>query len=166
MGKRVHVTHEIRISGITVNSLLLARIGFAIAITFGGITIDLTWAIDTSEPLADPQQQTTYEEIINEVRCLVCQNQTIADSMAPLAADLRREIRAMVKKGNSEQDIKDFLIERYGDFVLYRPRVRSWTLALWLAPFVFLVVGGATLLRIVRHRESLPIDQDAELAEE
>ena len=165
MGKRVHATHEIGISGTTVNDLLLAGIGFAVAVTFGVMPIDRTWAIDTSEPLANPQQQATYEEIINEVRCLVCQNQTIADSMAPLAADLRREIRAMIKKGNSQQDIKVFLIERYGDFVLYRPRVRSWTLTLWLAPFVFLVVGGATLLRVVRHRKSLPIDQDAELAD-
>ena len=72
----------------------------------------------------------------------------------------------MVEEGNSEQDIKVFLIERYGDFVMYRPRVGSWTLALWLAPFVFLIVGGLTLFRVVQRRRSLPIDQDAPLADE
>ncbi len=72
----------------------------------------------------------------------------------------------MVEEGNSETDIKVFLVERYGDFVLYRPRVRSWTLTLWLAPFAFLIVGGLTLYRVVQRRRALPIDQDAPLAEE
>ena len=72
----------------------------------------------------------------------------------------------MVEEGNSETDIKVFLVERYGDFVLYRPRVRSWTLALWLAPFAFLLVGALTLFRVVQRRRSLPIDQDAPMAEE
>lgn len=79
-------------------------------------------AIATEESLADPAQQAAYEHLTNEVRCLVCQNQTIADSTAPLAVDLRREIRRMLEAGQSEEQIKTFLLERYGDFVLYRPR--------------------------------------------
>ena len=166
MGNRVHPAHAIGIGTTTVNGLRLAGIGLGVTVALALTSADRIWAIDASDPLVDPQQQTTYEKIINEVRCLVCQNQTIADSAAPLAADLRREIRAMVEEGNSEQDIKVFLIERYGDFVLYRPRVGSWTLALWLAPFVFLIVGGLTLFQVVQRRRSLPIDQDAPLADE
>ena len=118
-------------------------------------------AIDTSEPLDDPRQQALYERITHDVRCLVCQNQTIADSTAPLAADLRREIRRMVAEGQSEGQIKDFLVDRYGGFVLYKPLFRSWNLLLWLAPLGLLLIGLITLLRIARRRAQLPIDQDA-----
>ncbi len=166
MGGGVLAADAIANGARTVNTLRLAGIGLSVTIALGLASMDRTWAIDASDALTDPDQRAAYEKIINEVRCLVCQNQTIADSSAPLAADLRREIRTMVEEGNSETDIKVFLVERYGDFVLYRPRVRSWTLALWLAPFAFLVVGGLTLYRVVQRRRSLPIDQDAPLADE
>jgi len=119
------------------------------------------WAIDPSDKLADPEQQALYKTITHEVRCLVCQNQSIADSTAPLAADLRREIKRMIVEGQSEEQIKDFLVERYGDFVLYKPRFRSWNLLLWLLPFLLLGVGGMALMRIVSRRKQLPIDEDA-----
>jgi cytochrome c-type biogenesis protein CcmH len=119
------------------------------------------WAIDPSEVMADPEQQAMYETITQEVRCLVCQNQTIANSTAPLAADLRREIRRMIEEGQSEADIKEFLVERYGDFVLYKPLFRKWNLVLWLGPGVLLLVGLIALSRIVGRRSHLPIDQDA-----
>ena len=119
------------------------------------------WAIDPSDKLPDPAQQAMYESITQEVRCLVCQNQPIADSTAPLAADLRREIKRMVTEGMSEAEIKDFLVERYGDFVLYRPRFESWTLLLWLAPALLLIVGAIAFVRIVSRRTELPIDEDA-----
>jgi len=119
------------------------------------------WAIDASEKLADPEQQALYETITKEVRCLVCQNQSIADSTAPLAADLRREIKRMIIDGQSENQIKDFLVERYSDFILYKPRFRSWNLLLWLAPIAFLVIGSLAFLRIVSRRTRLPIDEDA-----
>ncbi|MEJ2140217.1 MAG: cytochrome c-type biogenesis protein CcmH [Gammaproteobacteria bacterium] len=119
------------------------------------------WAIDPSEKLPDPEQQAMFESIANEVRCLVCQNQTIADSTAPLAADLRREIKRMVVEGQSEAEIKDFLVERYGDFVLYKPRFRSWNLLLWVAPAIFLIIGAVAMINIVRRRTQLPIDEDA-----
>ncbi len=119
-------------------------------------------AIDPSEELSDPELQTLYEDITAEVRCLVCQNQTIKDSTAPLAADLRREIRRMIEEGQSEADIKDFLVERYGDFVLYKPRFASWNIALWLAPAALLAIGLAALAAYTRRRSNLPIDEDAE----
>lgn len=118
-------------------------------------------AIDPSAKLADPEQQALYERITKEVRCLVCQNQPIADSTAPLAADLRREIKRMIVEGQSESQIKDFLVERYSDFILYKPRFRSWNLLLWLAPIVFLLIGSIALLRIIGRRKQLPIDEDA-----
>lgn len=119
-------------------------------------------AMDPDPPLADPGQQAVYERLTHEVRCLVCQNQTIADSTAPLAADLRREIRGLVAAGRSEAEIKTFLLDRYGDFVLYRPRLRPATLALWGAPAALLVVGGIGLWRTVRRRAALPVEADDE----
>lgn len=119
-------------------------------------------AIDDEPPLADPARQSLYESLIHEVRCLVCQNQTIGDSTAPLAADLRREIRQMVEEGKSETEIKSFLLDRYGDFVLYRPRFMGSTVLLWLAPLVLLLVGAATLGRVILRRRALPADMDAD----
>ncbi|MCL4791633.1 MAG: cytochrome c-type biogenesis protein CcmH [Gammaproteobacteria bacterium] len=117
-------------------------------------------AIAPEEALADPAQQAAYEHLTNEVRCLVCQNQTIADSTAPLAVDLRREIRQMLQEGRSEDEIKVFLLERYGDFVLYRPRWQTNTALLWLAPVLLLLIGGTALWRIVQRRTDLPIPSD------
>ena len=118
-------------------------------------------AIDPSDKLADPELQAMYLSITQEVRCLVCQNQPIADSTAPLAADLRREIKRMILEGQSEAEIKDFLVERYGDFILYKPRFGSWNILLWLAPGLLLLIGVIALLRIVSRRAQLPIDEDA-----
>lgn len=122
-----------------------------------------TWpvhGIDVDEPLQNPEQRALYERLTLEVRCLVCQNQTIADSNAPLAADLRREIREMVASGQSESDIKIFLTDRYGDFVLYRPRFGGPSLLLWLAPALFLLIGAAVLWKIIRRRSALPVMND------
>jgi cytochrome c-type biogenesis protein CcmH len=122
-------------------------------------------AIDARTPIEDPAQRELYDRLTNEVRCLVCQNQTIADSNAALAVDLRREIRGMVEAGQSEAEIKRFLTDRYGDFVLYRPRWSATTAALWLAPGVLVVLGAVWLARIVRRRATLPItteEQDAQ----
>ncbi|MEQ1801575.1 MAG: cytochrome c-type biogenesis protein [Gammaproteobacteria bacterium] len=117
-------------------------------------------AIDTDPKLPDPVQQATYERLTSEVRCLVCQNQTIGDSSAPLAADLRREIREKIVAGQSEEEIKVFLLDRYGDFVLYKPRFKASTAALWLAPLLLLIAGGLGLGRIIRRRSALPVPAD------
>ncbi|MDJ0927960.1 MAG: cytochrome c-type biogenesis protein CcmH [Gammaproteobacteria bacterium] len=119
-------------------------------------------AIDVDEPLADPGQQALYEQLTEEVRCLVCQNQTIGDSTAPLAADLRREVRKLVEAGNDEGEIKTFLTDRYGDFVLYKPRFTASTALLWLAPGLLLLGGGAWLWRIVTRRAQLPVTTEEE----
>lgn len=119
-----------------------------------------TLAIDTAEAFDDPELQARYEHIISEVRCLKCQNQTIKDSNALLASDLRREIRRMLEEGLSDDEIYDFLVERYGEFALYRPRASGKTLILWLAPAVFLLGGAFVLVQVVRRRMALPIDDE------
>ncbi len=117
-------------------------------------------AIDVSEAFDDPELQARYEKIISEVRCLKCQNQTIKDSNALLASDLRREIRRMLEEGKTDDEIYDFLVSRYGDFALYRPRASGRTLILWIAPMLFLVFGALVLFRIVQRRMVMPIDDD------
>jgi cytochrome c-type biogenesis protein CcmH len=90
--------------------------------------------------------------LAHELRCLVCQNETLADSQAPLAADLRNQIREQLAAGKTEQDVVDFLVARYGDFVLYRPPLKGNTLLLWAGPFLFLAFGAYFLVRFVRRR--------------
>jgi cytochrome c-type biogenesis protein CcmH len=118
-------------------------------------------AIDVVAPFDDPEMQARYEKIISEVRCLKCQNQTIKDSNAFLASDLRREIRHMLEEGKTDDEIYEFLVARYGDFALYRPRASGKTLILWIAPMMFLVFGALALWRVVQRRTALPIDDEA-----
>ncbi|HEY5622603.1 MAG TPA: cytochrome c-type biogenesis protein [Gammaproteobacteria bacterium] len=118
-------------------------------------------AIDTGKAFDDPEMQARYENLIAEVRCLVCQNQNIKDSNVFLASDLRREIRRMMSEGMSDAEIADFLVERYGDFVLYNPRKSGRTLILWITPALLLGIGAFVLVRVVRDRMSMPIDDDA-----
>jgi cytochrome c-type biogenesis protein CcmH len=109
-------------------------------------------AIDTEAAFEDPVLQHRYESINRELRCLVCQNQTIADSNATLAQDLRREVRDMIAAGKTDAEIREFMIERYGDFVLYRPRMTAQNFLLWAAPALLLLGGGFALFRVVRRR--------------
>ena len=110
-------------------------------------------AAEEAKPLAENQQaEARLKALALELRCLVCQNQTLADSSAPLAEDLRREVREMIAKTMTDQEIIDFLVARYGDFVLYRPPLKATTTLLWLGPFLLLVVGGITLAVALRRR--------------
>ena len=118
-------------------------------------------AIDTDKAFDDPELQARYEHIIEEVRCLKCQNQSIKDSNAFLAGDLRREIRRMLAEGKTDDEIYDFLVARYGEFALYRPRMSGKTLVLWIAPILLLLAGGFVLVNILRRRMAMPIDGDA-----
>ena len=118
-------------------------------------------AIDTEAAFDDPVLQHRYEAINRELRCLVCQNQTIADSNATLAQDLRREVREMIAAGKTDDEIRDFMIERYGDFVLYRPRMTAQNFLLWAAPALLLLGGAVAVVRVVRKRT-----QEAELEPE
>ena len=117
-----------------------------------------SFAVDTEEALEDPELQARYEKIIDEVRCLKCQNQTIKDSNAFLAGDLRREIRRMLVEGYTDEEIFGFLVDRYGDFALYNPRFSGKTLVLWIGPALFLLGGALVLVNIVRRRMAMPID--------
>lgn len=109
-------------------------------------------AIDAGRAFEDADQQARYERLIGELRCLVCQNNSIADSNAMLAADLRREVRDMMAAGQSDAEIRAFMTERYGDFVLYRPPVTARTWLLWAAPALLVVGGLALALLVIRGR--------------
>ena len=109
----------------------------------------------------DPDKQTRYERLIEELRCLVCQNQSLADSDADLARDLRDEVYGIIQSGQSEEEAIRFLTDRYGDFVLYRPPVKPITILLWLGPILALLGGGLFLWFQARHRT---IETDLELS--
>jgi cytochrome c-type biogenesis protein CcmH len=111
-------------------------------------------AAEEARPLADnPQVEARLKTLAVELRCLVCQNQTLADSHAPLAEDLRREVREMIAKDMSDKEIIDFLVQRYGDFVLYRPPWKASTTLLWLGPFLLLIAGVTGLVFALRRRQ-------------
>jgi cytochrome c-type biogenesis protein CcmH len=110
-------------------------------------------AIETYQ-FEDPSKEAEYKQLVQELRCTVCQNQNIADSNAELAGDLRRKTYEMVQQGKSPEEIKQFMVERYGNFVLYNPPVQTNTLLLWGGPFVIFVVGLAILIHIIRRRPS------------
>ena len=107
----------------------------------------------------DPALEKRTLAIAAELRCLVCQNQTIADSDAGLAVDLRNQVREMLRQGKSEKEIRAYMTQRYGDFVLYRPPVNSNTVLLWFGPPTLLLVGGISLWLILRRRNQLGADQ-------
>jgi cytochrome c-type biogenesis protein CcmH len=106
------------------------------------------------EPLvfASTEQEARFKHLTIELRCLVCQNQNLADSDAPLAQDLRKEIFDMLQAGKGDEEIKTFMVDRYGDFVLYRPPVQGNTLLLWVMPALFLFVGAIAVVVAVRKR--------------
>jgi len=116
------------------------------------------------EPLVftDPEQEARYQHLTTELRCLVCQNQNLADSDAELAQDLRSEIYEMLQAGQTNDQIKTFLVDRYGDFVLYRPPLQSNTIALWAMPVSLLVIGGLVLFVTVRKRSRMLAEQEKE----
>ncbi|MGC4095978.1 MAG: cytochrome c-type biogenesis protein CcmH [Nitrospira sp.] len=116
------------------------------------------WAGE-AKPLADdPAVEARLKHLAVELRCLVCQNQTLADSNAPLAEDLRREVRDMIVKDMSDKDIIEFLVARYGDFVLYRPPLKPTTTLLWVGPFVLLAIGATVLVITLRRRSRKVVD--------
>ena len=119
-----------------------------LALSLAGANVAL--AIDTERAFDDPALQARYEHINRELRCLVCQNQTIGDSNATLAQDLRREVREMIAAGKSDDEIRTFMVDRYGDFVLYKPRMTPVNYLLWAAPVLLLLLGTFLGLRFIR----------------
>lgn len=99
-----------------------------------------------------PEHEERYEKLLSELRCLVCQNQTVAESSSDLANDLRVEVKEMLERGASDQEILKFMSDRYGDFVLYKPPVKARTYLLWIGPFVLLLGGILLVIMLVRKR--------------
>jgi cytochrome c-type biogenesis protein CcmH len=121
-------------------------------------------AVDTTQMPTTALQQ-RYLGLTHELRCMQCQNEAIADSPVSLAADLRRQVAEMLIAGKSDDDVRDYMVARYGDFILFRPRVSSKTIWLWSAPGILLLFGAAIAVRVTRQRAAL-VDQDKETVEE
>jgi cytochrome c-type biogenesis protein CcmH len=116
------------------------------------------FAVDYRQ-LPTPEQQEAYESLTSELRCLVCQNQTIADSNAELASDLRRQVYEMLQQGKSKDEILRFMTDRYGDFVLYKPPFKAKTSLLWLGPAAFLMIGLFVVFVFVRRKRAAAVTQ-------
>ncbi len=122
------------------------------------------YAVDPAT-LSDPGLQARYLELSHEFRCVTCQNTSIADSQVELAGELRRQVREMLVAGKSDDEIRDYMTARYGDFILFKPRFSARTAWLWLAPGILLVIGLIVAVRVVRQRSAL-VAQDNEPFEE
>ena len=117
-------------------------------------------ALDANGQLEDAALQARFENIAKDLRCLVCQNESIADSNVELASDLRRQVREMLVAGKSDDEIFDFMTDRYGEFVRFNPPLEPKTLLIWGAPFIMLLVGVGIIYRVVRQRSRLPLDDE------
>ena len=117
----------------------------------------LALAVQPGEILADPKMEARARDISAELRCLVCQNQSIDDSDAALARDLRMLVRERLKAGDSDTQVRDYLVARYGDFILLKPPFKMETLLLWLTPFAVLLAGAAALMAFTRRRRVVPL---------
>ena len=124
----------------------------------------VAFAKEAAPLAADPELEKKVNEITAELRCLVCQNQTIADSHAELAVDLKNQVREMVRKGKTRDDVVDYMVQRYGDFVRYRPPVKPTTYLLWVGPF--LLLAGGLILLVVNLRKRKALVTDTPLSEE
>jgi cytochrome c-type biogenesis protein CcmH len=121
------------------------------------LTSSVAWAGEAAPSAPDPALEKRVMAISEELRCLVCQNQSLADSHADLAIDLKNQVREKLKQGMSERQIVDYMVERYGDFVLYRPPLKATTFLLWFGPFALLVAGLIALfVRLARRGGSAP----------
>src|SRR5882724_10796117 len=118
-----------------------------------------------AQPNEDPQIEQRMKNLTEQLRCLVCQNETLADSRADLAEDLRKQVREQMKAGTSDQEILAYLTQRYGDFVLYNPPVKATTYLLWFGPFILLIGGTGVLYRYLKHRREVIKDEPLTAAE-
>jgi cytochrome c-type biogenesis protein CcmH len=123
------------------------------------------WAGVEVHKFDNPEQEEQYKRLVTELRCLVCQNQNLADSNADLAKDLREEVYEMIQNGATDQEIINFMVARYGDFVLYRPPFKATTAFLWIGPFIILLGGFVILLLFIRKRRqatTVELDESAQ----
>jgi cytochrome c-type biogenesis protein CcmH len=133
-----------------------------LAILVLGLASATALAIDTEVAFPDAARQERYDRWIHELRCVQCQNAAIADSPVGLASDLRRQVKEMIAAGQSDEEIKRFMTERYGDFVLYDPPLKPRTYFLWAAPALFLLITVGVAARVIVRRSKGPIDSDPE----
>lgn len=140
--------------------------GLAIALLTGALAMGSVQAYTLEQfTFDDPAKTEEFHSLIGELRCLVCQNESLAGSQAGVAQDLRKEIYRMMREGKSRAEVIDFLVARYGDFVLYQPPLKPATYVLWFGPFVLVGIGGVLLFRAVRRKKIAP-EQDLTDAEQ
>jgi cytochrome c-type biogenesis protein CcmH len=147
---------------------VIATLGLLVTLLFAGalctgasmLRAETAPALDAYGQIEDPALQARYERIIQQLRCLVCQNESIADSNVELASDLRRQVREMLIAGKSDDAVLAFMTDRYGEFVRFSPPLEPKTLLIWGAPFIMLLLGGFIIYRVVRQRSRLPLDDE------
>lgn len=139
-------------------------LALVLALLVTGVGTVLGQPSTAREPIqfASPAEQARFQALAAELRCVVCQNQSLADSNAVLAQDLRHEVFDMMREGHSDEEIKHYLVARYGDFVLYRPPVQANTVVLWVAPLVLLAIGAVLVGFNIRRRRTL-LDEEPEV---
>jgi cytochrome c-type biogenesis protein CcmH len=140
---------------VSVGALALVLLATASSACFAAAQ-----GVDANGQLVDHALQARFERIAGQLRCLVCQNESIADSNVELASDLRRQVREMLVAGKSDDAIFDFMTDRYGEFVRFSPPLEPKTLAIWGAPFIMLLLGGVIIYRVVRQRSRMPLDDE------
>lgn len=135
-----------------------------ITVSFPSLLLTMLLAFSSIAFAADkpstPETELRLKGLSTELRCLVCQNSTLADSDAPLAQDLRNEIRLLIDEGKTDVEVVDFLVARYGDFVTFRPPVNATTALLWFGPFIILIIAAITLIVSLKRRATLPESKD------
>jgi cytochrome c-type biogenesis protein CcmH len=144
------------------------RLATAICAAAAGLALlsaGAAWAIDTTQ-MPTPELQARYEGLTHELRCVQCQDEAISDSPVDLAADLRRDVRDMLLAGKSDDDVRAWMVARYGDFILFRPRFALKNVWLWAAPEVLLVIGALVAWRVVRKRSGLVSDDTEPLPDD
>lgn len=132
--------------------------GLLIIFTFLFSLSTLNAAVELKQ-FKNAEQEQRYKNIIDELRCLVCQNQNLADSNAGLAQDLRKQVHKMILAGDDDEAIFDYMVTRYGDFVLYRPPFKATTFLLWVGPFIIFVFGLFMLIRFIRQRKKVVVTE-------
>ncbi len=156
---------SIRLSRFVIIAMRKRAAGMACALTL--VFVSLLWpshvvaqAVGDRAPLAfvSSAEEQRFHTLVAELRCVMCQNQSLADSDAQIAKDLRREVLKLMREGRSDDDIRDFLVARYGEFVLYRPRISGSTWLLWFGPLAFVLAGGIVAIRLSRKGASTKRD--------
>ena len=152
--------------GVTgAGAVRASAIALALALAFVSVPVSAAGpaavrGVDANGQLEDSALQARFESITKELRCLVCQNESIADSNADLAVDLRRQVRELLVAGKSDDAIFGFMTDRYGEFVRFSPPLEGKTVLIWGAPFIMLLVGGVIIYRVVRQRSRMPLDDE------